>query len=359
MAHPVAPPPAAARALALLEGHGFESWFVGGCVRDSLLGLSPADWDLATAARPQDTLNCFSGFRCIETGKKHGTVTVLLGDAAVEITTFRADGAYPDHRRPAAVRFAATLGEDLSRRDLTVNAMAWHPVRGLADPFAGQADLSAGLLRCVGEPDRRFSEDALRILRCLRFAACLGFSIEGRTAQALSTQQALLSYVSAERVRAELDRLLCGPHADAVLTEYRAVLTAVLPLPEILPFLRALPPVPENRWAALLRPLGEETADAILRRLRCSNRQREAILLRLRWGDGPLPPAATMTVRDLKINGADLLTLGYKKGPALGQALRNLLDLVLSGSVPNQRKALLAALTSSPDKKGPSSASRP
>ena len=182
----IVPPPVVGEALRRLEARGFRAWCVGGCVRDSLLGKAPFDWDIATSALPQETKACFAGERLVEAGAAHGTIAwVPSGGHPIEITTFRSDGAYTDGRHPDSVAFSRRLEDDLSRRDFTVNAMAWHPQRGLVDLFHGQEDLSAGLLRCVGEPARRFSEDALRILRCLRFSSQLGFAIHPDTARAL------------------------------------------------------------------------------------------------------------------------------------------------------------------------------
>ena len=229
MAMEISVPAHAARALEALEAAGWESWAVGGCVRDALLGLSPHDWDLCTAAAPEQVLACFAGKRLLETGRKHGTVTLLTPDGPLEITTFRRDGAYTDRRHPDGVEFVARLEEDLARRDFTVNAMAYHPRRGLRDPFGGREDLDAGILRCVGDAAARFREDPLRILRGLRFAARLGFRLEASTAAAARRDRALLATVSAERVLEELLGILCAPGAGRVLLEYPEILFAVLP----------------------------------------------------------------------------------------------------------------------------------
>ena len=226
----IVPPPVVGEALRRLEARGFQAWCVGGCVRDSLLGKAPSDWDIATSALPQETKACFAGERLVEAGAAHGTIAwVPSGGHPIEITTFRSDGAYTDGRHPDSVAFSRRLEDDLSRRDFTVNAMAWHPQRGLVDLFHGQEDLSAGLLRCVGEPARRFSEDALRILRCLRFSSQLGFAIHPDTSWALWEKRELLLALSHERVREELTKLLCGQGAAAVLRQYAAVVFTVLP----------------------------------------------------------------------------------------------------------------------------------
>ena len=197
-------PCGAAYVLRALRAAGHEAYVVGGCVRDSLLGRVPVDWDVTTSALPEETKAVFSGAPVIETGIRHGTVTVLVDGEPVEITTYRVDGPYSDGRRPDSVAFTRSLREDLARRDFTVNAMAWSPETGLADPFGGADDLRGGVIRSVGDPARRFQEDALRILRALRFSAALGFSVEVKTAGALRAGRALLGKVSAERITAEL-----------------------------------------------------------------------------------------------------------------------------------------------------------
>ncbi|MBP3435865.1 MAG: HD domain-containing protein [Clostridia bacterium] len=212
-----------------LTSAGFTCHIVGGCVRDSLLGLTPHDWDLTTNALPEQTAALFTDRTVIPTGMKHGTVTVLEGGMPLEITTYRTDGVYHDHRRPDSVAFVTDIVEDLRRRDFTVNAMAWNSQDGLCDPFGGQADLNDRVLRCVGKARERFDEDALRILRALRFAATYGFSIENETADALFYQAPLLAQVAAERVRAELDRLLTGEFVGDVLRKFHGVLYPILP----------------------------------------------------------------------------------------------------------------------------------
>jgi len=259
-----------------LEAAGFEAWAVGGCVRDSLLGLIPHDWDICTNARPEQTLCVFAGHRVIETGIKHGTVTVLWNHIPYEVTTYRTDGVYIDNRRPDSVSFVANLKEDLSRRDFTVNAMAYHPQRGLYDDFGGVEDLSSKILRCVGDPTARFQEDALRIMRALRFSATYGFTLEEKTAQALQNLKEHLSLIAPERIREELMRLIAGAYAADVLREYAKVLFVVLP--ELTPMhgheqlnpyhhltiwehtlqaVMAIPPEPVLRLAMLLHDAGK------------------------------------------------------------------------------------------------------
>ena len=225
-------PPFVRYVLTTLEAAGFEAYCVGGCVRDLLLRRTPGDWDMTTSARPEQTMALF-GNCALPTGLKHGTVTVCSGMNRVETTTFRTDGAYADHRHPEQVTFTDSLQEDLSRRDFTVNAMAMELAGRLHDPFHGREDLKNGVLRCVGEPEKRFSEDALRILRCLRFAAVLDFTVERETATAMENCRELLREIAPERVREELTKLLCGPSAAAVLRHFPQIVGTVLP--EILP----------------------------------------------------------------------------------------------------------------------------
>ena len=215
-----------------LEAAGHEAWCVGGCVRDLRLGRTPEDWDVTTNALPEQMLALF-GDRAIPTGIQHGTVTVRTSERAVEITTFRRDGDYRDHRRPERVTFTCSLEEDLSRRDFTVNAMAMN-LRGVfRDPCGGAGDLKMGILRCVGEPERRFREDALRMMRGLRFAADLAFSIHPQTAAGIHRCRELLTEIAPERIQTELTRLLTGQQPAEVLRAYPDVLGVFWP--EILP----------------------------------------------------------------------------------------------------------------------------
>lgn len=431
-------PSHAALALEALESQGYEAWCVGGCVRDSLRGLSPSDWDVTTSALPNEIQACFQGFKTVDTGIKHGTVTVLLPGGQIEVTTYRRDGEYRDHRHPEQVAFSPDLREDLSRRDFTINALAYHPARGLVDRFGGLNDLQNGVLRCVGEAPRRFEEDALRVLRCLRFASALGFSIEESTAKALHDKKELLGAVSHERVREELTKLLRGREAARVLKAYGGVIFTVLP--ELAPMagcgqenpyhcydvwehtLHALDAVPQEselRWAALLHDCGKpqaktfgpdgtahfyshekhsvDLAKGVLERLRFSNRESQQILELVRYhgeiypiapkrlkkllgllgeeqvfrlfrlsegdlsGQAPylyqerigairqtealareiLAQGQCLTLKDLEVDGNDLLALGYEKGPSLGKALKKLLEEVLEGSLANEQAALL------------------
>lgn len=216
-------------AINLLQSAGFEAYAVGGCVRDSLLGKTPNDWDITTSAKPEDMKSVFADFHCIDTGIKHGTVTVVIDGEPLEITTFRLDGEYEDNRHPKSVTFTSNLGADLGRRDFTVNAMAYSKKTGTVDLFGGQNDLKNKIIRCVGDPDRRFNEDALRILRALRFASALDFEIEEKTAQSLLKNCALLGNISEERISKELLKLVCGKGAKRILTDFAPVLFEILP----------------------------------------------------------------------------------------------------------------------------------
>ncbi len=335
------------RALARLEDAGYEAFVVGGAVRDHVRGADTGtDWDITTSALPEETEAVFAGYRVIETGMKHGTVTVLLDGEPLEITTYRVDGGYSDHRHPDEVRFTRSLREDLRRRDFTMNAMAYSPRTGVVDPFGGQADLAAGVVRCVGEPDRRFQEDALRILRALRFASALGMGIHPDTARAARDNRGLLTSVAAERVRVELTKLLCGADAERVLLEFPDILS--VPLPEIGAMVcfdqhnphhdrdvwahtaavtAAIPAQPVLRWAALLHDVGKppcfslaedgvghfyghaaesaRMADGILRRLRFDTDSREEIVRLIRYHDLPIQPERRPVKRLMNKLGPD------------------------------------------------------
>ena len=279
----------AAELLDTLHRAGYAAYVVGGCVRDSLLGLTPHDWDLCTSALPQQGMELFGAEKCIPTGLQHGTVTVKQGGGLYEITTFRTEGAYTDGRHPDEVHFVPDVREDLARRDFTINAMAYNEKEGLVDPFGGQADLQSGILRAVGVPHQRFTEDALRILRLYRFAARFGFAIDPPTAQAAQELCAHLDCVSVERIEEELAKLLSTPAPAAYLDE--KILGVVLPelSPEALaaakPVVDACPAGEQAlpvRLAALLLSLGEDGTRRTLRRLRCSNAciEETAVLVR-------------------------------------------------------------------------------
>ena len=263
------------KVLSRLESAGFEAYAVGGCVRDLMRGKTPDDWDMTTSARPEEVMALFEG-HAIPTGLQHGTVTVRQDGESFEITTFRADGEYTDSRHPSCVTFSDSLQEDLCRRDFTVNAMAMDRRGTLTDPFGGRSDLQKGVIRCVGEADRRFGEDALRIMRGLRFASVLGFTIEENTARSIRKNRQRLQNIAIERILVEMDKLLCGENAGTILLDYPEVFGVFLP--EIMPcvgfeqrskyhcytvwehIVRAVEAVPREpvlRWAMLLHDIGK------------------------------------------------------------------------------------------------------
>ena len=261
-------PARVAAAIARLEAKGFEAWAVGGCVRDSFLKRTPNDWDITTVARPADVAAVFADCRTVETGIKHGTLTVIFDGMPLEITTYRSDGAYADNRHPIQVTFSDAVEDDLARRDFTVNAMAYHPVRGLVDPFHGKEDLAAGILSCVGTPETRFGEDGLRILRAIRFASVLDFEIEPKTAAAIHSCRSLLSNIAAERIREEFCKLIGGKGAIRILREYIDVIA------EFLPELGACRGVEQNTkyhcfdvWEHSLQSLAYTTSSDLVTRL--------------------------------------------------------------------------------------------
>ena len=287
--------PGAAALLDTLHAAGYAAYAVGGCVRDSLLGRTAHDWDLCTSALPQQVMELFGAEQCIPTGLQHGTVTIKYGGRLYETTTFRTEGSYTDGRHPDAVQFVPDVREDLARRDFTINAMAYNEAEGLVDPFGGQKDLQNGLLRAVGEPQQRFTEDALRILRLYRFAARFGFALDAATARAARQLAPHLDCISAERIQEELAKLLTAPQPGAYLEP--AVLAVILPeltpaaLDAAKPVVDACPAGEKNlpvRWAALLGSLGESATRRVLKRLRCSNAciEETAVLVRETAGEG-------------------------------------------------------------------------
>ncbi len=419
-----------------LEEAGFAAYAVGGCVRDAWLGLTPSDYDLCTAALPEQTEAVFAGQKLVLAGKKHGTVGVVFGKNVVEITTFRTEGSYMDNRHPDWVEFVTDIEQDLARRDFTVNAMAWSPRRGFADPFGGREDLKRGLLRAVGDPDTRFREDSLRILRGLRFAVRYGLEVEENTWEAMLRQRALMDNLARERVFEELCKLLLLVTAENLI-RFAPVLAAVIPeLGPMIGFDQRSPHhaydvfthtayvaagVPKElalRWAALLHDVGKvpsftqdetgrghfyghagvgaEMADNILRRLKAPTALREQAVLLIsrhmtkiepekkavrrflsRYGEetaeqllqlqeadmgskGTGKPKemaqfaklrslmgqlreekACLALKDLAVNGHDLLALGLQ-GRDIGETLQRLLEGVLDERLPNEREALLS-----------------
>ena len=390
----------AAELLDTLHRAGYAAYVVGGCVRDSLLGLTPHDWDLCTSALPQQVMELFGAQRCIPTGLQHGTVTVKQSGALYEITTFRTEGTYTDGRHPDEVHYVPDVREDLARRDLTINAMAYNEKEGIVDPFGGQADLQSGIVRAVGVPRQRFTEDALRILRLYRFAARFGFAIDPPTAQAAQELCAHLDCVSVERIEEELAKLLSAPAPAAYLD--KKILFVILPelSPEALaaakPVVDACPAGAENlpiRLAALLLSLGEDGIRRTLKRLRCSNALIEEAAVLVREAVPGVPVSLNIYARrllgkynlctvqriaalgtalqperaadfaalselaeqldadgvccrvsQLAVNGRDLMAAGVPAGPGIRKVLEALLDGVIREEYPNERQALLAAV---------------
>lgn len=238
-----------------LRSHNFEAYAVGGCVRDSLLGRTPSDWDITTSATPEEVKSLFS--HTVDTGIQHGTVTVMLGHEGFEVTTYRIDGEYEDARHPKEVAFTLSLREDLKRRDFTINAMAYNEESGLVDLFGGAQDLERGVIRCVGDPGERFREDALRMFRAVRFAAQLGFSVEKNTAGAISELAGSLARISAERIQTELVKLLVSPHPEEMRQIYELGISDV-----VLPEFSVMMETPQNNPHHMYS-VGEHTIKAL------------------------------------------------------------------------------------------------
>ncbi len=382
-----------------LESLGYQAYTVGGCVRDSLMSRVPADWDVCTDATPEQMLAVFSQWRVFKTGLKHGTITVRSKGHNVEVTTFRTDGSYSDNRHPDAVSFVTRVEDDLARRDFTINAMAYSPERGLVDAFGGQEDLDGGLIRCVGEPDVRFNEDGLRILRALRFAARFGFDIEDETANSIRRNHLLLNNISAERIFKELQGILVAPGAAKVLLSFPEVMDCILPEAAAghdatvwESKLRRMGKVPSDhfplRLALLLHGADDQNVRSALNRLRSDNKTADYVCTVLKELPKTLPPdragmrrligrigeklvrdilgvkemmgeteqvhcaslllAETLAtppaycIGDLAVGGQDLMRLGITPGPMLGHILRRLLNEVQGETLANEKTSLLS-----------------
>lgn len=367
-----APPKYVLNILCALDSAGHRAVLAGGCVRDNLLGRRPSDWDIASSASPEEVLALFP--RCVPTGIKHGTVTVLSGGGSVEVTAFRAEGGYSDHRRPDSVSFGCPLEADLARRDLTVNAMAMDAAGEITDPFGGRDDLRRRLLRCVGEPERRFDEDALRMLRTVRFSAQLGFEIEPRTLEAIRALAHLASGLSAERVRDELLKTLRSPAPGLVwqlvdlgllgaclapgdATAPREALDVLPIYARLAHFCRGLELggyiMSTDRFLAALRFDGEtlrRTASAV-EVLKSGSRDWKRLLRghgeaavlaahpKTRALRAVLRSGECWELSSLAIGGRELAALGYS-GPELGRELRRLLDHVIDCPADNRADIL-------------------
>ena len=431
-------PSGARHILQTLTAAGHEAHLVGGCVRDLLRGVEPHDWDICTSARPEETETCFAGHRIIETGLKHGTVTVLEGGEPYEITTYRTEGPYSDSRRPDYVEFVSSLEADLARRDFTMNAIALGLDGSLRDPFGGAGDIQAGVIRCVGEPTQRFQEDGLRVMRALRFAAVLGYEIEEQTAQAIHENRHMLEHVAAERIHVELCKLLVGEKAGDILRQYPDVFCQFWPQLEPLITLEqnnpwhcwggwehtihaveAAPPELILRLTMLLHDIGKPSckstdengidhfyghpavsaklADEMLQSLKFDNKTRERVVTLVEYHDVQIPnrersvhkwlgrlgpetffqlleikradgmgqayelvkdrlaeleemkskaeeiiaQGQCVSLKDLAVNGRDVIAAGIAPGPEVGRVLDRLLEQVLNGEVSNEREVLL------------------
>ena len=357
-------PPQVNTAISMLYAAGYEAFLVGGAVRDYVRDNSPAkDWDITTNALPAQVESVFSGYHLIETGLKHGTVTVVIDHEPIEITTYRIDGDYSDHRHPDSVHFTRSLKEDLERRDFTMNALAYSPQKGIVDLVGGRKDIEDGIVRCVGDPNHRFQEDGLRMLRALRFASVYGMAIEAETASAIHRNKELLKGIAAERIQVELTKMLCGKGVTKVLEEFSDVIA--IPIPEILPMfhfeqrnphhdkdvwdhtiavIESITPEPVLRWAALLHDIGKPScfslaedgighffghsdqstsmAESILSRLRFDNASKEQIVRLVRYHDMPITADRKPIKRLLSKHGEDATRqlIELHKADTLGQS---------------------------------------
>lgn len=357
-------PPQVNTAISMLYAAGYEAFLVGGAVRDYVRDNSPAkDWDITTNALPAQVESVFSGYHLIETGLKHGTVTVVIDHEPIEITTYRIDGDYSDHRHPDSVHFTRSLKEDLERRDFTMNALAYSPQKGIVDLVGGRKDIEDGIVRCVGDPNHRFQEDGLRMLRALRFASVYGMAIEAETASSIHRNKELLKGIAAERIQVELTKMLCGKGVTKVLEEFSDVIA--IPIPEILPMfhfeqrnphhdkdvwdhtiavIESITPEPVLRWAALLHDIGKPScfslaeegighffghsdqstsmAECILSRLRFDNASKEQIVRLVRYHDMPITADRKPIKRLLSKHGQDATRqlIELHKADTLGQS---------------------------------------
>ena len=377
--------------LSKLENSGYRADIVGGPVRDFLLGKSPDDFDITTSATPDETKRVFSDLRTVDTGIKHGTVSVIIDGEQYEVTTYRIDGEYKDSRHPESVTFTEDIKEDLRRRDFTMNAIAYSPRHGITDPYGGREDTACGIIRAVGEPTLRFSEDALRILRGVRFSASLGFCVEEKTKRAMLETRGLLKNVSVERIYVELRKMISGAHSYSAFSEFSEIISDALPelsglkLPErelygkanylsriialfylnsdspavafeaamkrlhtdshirecgrsVIPMIDSADVSSDKGLTRVLRDIGAENALALINVM---------VLLDKADGEAPLrlekllSDGAVYKISDLRIDGKALIALGAK-GRQIGEMLSRLLDEVIDGSLENTEEALLS-----------------
>lgn len=415
-----------------LETAGYEAYVVGGAVRDMIMRSPVHDYDITTSAPPDEIKRIFSDYKTVDTGIKHGTVTVIINSYAVEITVFRSESGYSDGRHPDSVSFSSDIRDDLKRRDFTMNAIAYSKARGLTDPFDGAQDIKNKIIRCVGEPDERFAEDHLRPLRALRFSSTLGFSIEENTESSIHNNRKYVATVSAERIFSELCKLLCGKNAKKVLHDYSDVIFMLIPelamqkgceraygdgksdlYDHTVNCLSYTEPLLHLRIAALLHDtvkpsdacnsadrhsIRDTVASNVLKRLHCSNALINTVCKIIMHQDVPVDPnnkveikrtasrigiktlkdvislkradvlsddpkfyytlndlnavydtvceiedtGTALSVRDLAVNGNDVISLGVKPGKAVGDLLKYALDGVISDAVQNEKDALLS-----------------
>lgn len=302
----------------ILENNGYEAYAVGGCVRDAIIGREPNDWDITTSAMPEDVKRIFR--KTIDTGIKHGTITVMIEKVGYEITTYRIDGEYEDGRHPKNVEFTSNLVEDLKRRDFTINAMAYNDRNGIVDEFDGIGDLERGVIRCVGNPVHRFNEDALRILRAVRFAASLDFSIEEKTKEAITKLADNLQKISKERIQAELEKLIMSNHPEKLKTAQETGITKVIfvemdrldeagMLDEILGLVRIMPKDHYLRWTALLAESGRENAADILKGFKFDNKTINIVSRLVEAAKRKLPENRADVRRDIYEIGEDIYSM--------------------------------------------------
>nr|MDD6336559.1 tRNA nucleotidyltransferase [bacterium] len=375
-----------------LERAGFEGYAVGGCVRDNLMGRPPHDWDICTNAQPAAIQACMAPCPMLTNGIKHGTVGVIIQGQVYEITTYRVDGAYRDHRHPAGVCYVDALQPDLARRDFTINAMAYHPMYGLVDPFGGRQDIALKRIRAVGDAMERFEEDGLRILRGIRLASELGFSIEENTRLAMGQKKHLLACLARERIWAELSRWLMGTAAAQTLAGFPDILNQILPgiaggpewdelvhaigraparLAVRLALLICRRPGRAGEWLDTLRPsraLRSQVLQIAGHIGQCPKAPADALYLIARTGEQTARDIAAANIAlgipgaqpflslietllagqpcyridQLAVDGGDLMRLGIPRGPQIGRVLALLLDGVIRGEWSNNREALLA-----------------
>nr|WP_077610041.1 CCA tRNA nucleotidyltransferase [Clostridium sp. Marseille-P2415] len=389
-------PDAAKKIIEQLNTHGFEAYVVGGCVRDSLLGRTPEDWDITTSAKPEQVKEIFN--RTVDTGIRHGTVTVLIDRGGYEVTTYRIDGEYEDGRHPKSVEFTGNLSEDLKRRDFTINAMAYNDREGLVDAFGGIKDLECHMIRCVGNALDRFNEDALRILRAIRFSAQLDFDIERETKEAVSVIAPNMALVSKERIQVELTKLLLSSHPERIAAVYESGIGPYISehfenagkrLLET-GWIRLLPPQKHMRWSGFLRMEAPQDAVRILRDLKldnetidhvktlvslwkteipaykpairrvmsslplglfedllcfqmifCRESYREQLKIVEQYSEEILRDGDCIRLRDMVVTGRELIEAGMKPGPEIGEVLNGLFEVVLKQPECNNREYLM------------------